>query len=139
MVGIRYRDDPNAARPEHPIHFPRRLERGRRVLEHLDHEDAVERRVGKRQALGDVVDEHIGTRELGCDVQPLIRDPRRQELADVAFAPANVEDGVPGLRLRELLGEPIADAFLTPVPPSGAVAIERGQLGRARGDAFRHS
>src|SRR6266487_3240690 len=84
------------------------------------------------------MDQHVRTGVLGRDVEPLILDPLRQEFADIAFPAADIEDRMAGLGLRELLREPIADAFLTPVPPRGAVAIKRGQLGRAWGYAFSH-
>ena len=85
------------------------------------------------------MDQDVGRGVFGRDIQALIFDPLRQELPDVALASPDVEHRVARLRLRELLREPIADAFLAPIAPPDASAVELGQLLRGDTDAFCHA
>src|SRR2546427_891768 len=127
MIRIGDRDDPHPAALEYPIDFRRRLQCRRRVLQNLDHEDAIERRVGKRQPCRDVLGQDVGPGVLGRDIEPLILDSLRQEFAAVALPAGDIGRRMARPPLRAALREPLAAAFLTPVSPPGAVAIEGGQ------------
>src|SRR2546426_11061707 len=80
----------------------RRTVRGRRVFEDLNHEDVVEGRIRKRKSARDIVNQDVGSGELGGNVESLILHVARQVLAKIAVASADVEYVADGAYLRQL-------------------------------------
>src|SRR5438270_11144686 len=86
VIGIGHGHHPHTPGPKHSMDLACRAVRGRRVFEDLDHEDVVERGIGKRKPARDIVNQDVGGGELGGDVESLILDVARQLRTEIAVA-----------------------------------------------------
>ena len=138
VVRVRHREDQHAAGLEHPMNLAERAVGVRDVLQHFDAEHEVVCAIRERDAVRDVLDQHVRAGELGSDVDPLVFHPRGQEAAQPGVAGADVQHG----GARGDTGEPGRLAEPHPLlarrAPGGAGGVERGELAGGGGDLRCH-
>ena len=138
VVGVGDGNDQHAGGAEDAVDLAQCAERVRDVLEHLNDKREVVRAVRERDALRNILDQHVASGELGRDVDALIAYVGWEIASQAAVARADVEHGGAGKNTRQPGCFAEAHVLFARGAPAGPGTVEISEVSGSRRSSVRN-